>query len=93
MVQSLPKIRMPIDPFQVLDQLAPVLPPSLSDKEIIALDYDKEADVLYVSFVVNPVAVDSEALDEKGLVIAGLNEREDIIRLTILKASTFLYQN
>jgi len=84
-------MRMPIDPFQVLDQLTPILPETLFNKEIVALDYDKDADVLYVSFVSNPFAVDSEALDEKGLVIAGLNQTEKIVRLTILKASSFLF--
>ncbi|MFX0113823.1 MAG: DUF2283 domain-containing protein [Candidatus Hodarchaeota archaeon] len=50
-----------------------------------------ETDVLYVSFVPKPFAVDSESLDERGIVIAGLNPAGEIVHLTILNASSFLY--
>lgn len=82
---------MPIDPFQILDKLLPIFPQALLGRKIVALDYDKEADVLYVSFVPKPFAVDSEPLDERGLVIAGLNKSEKIVRLTILNVNSFLH--
>jgi uncharacterized protein YuzE len=82
---------MPIDPFQILDKLSPILPQALLGKEIVALDYDKEADVLYVSFVPKPFAVDSDPIAERGIVMAGLNQADQIVRITILNASSFLY--
>ncbi|MHA1838834.1 MAG: DUF2283 domain-containing protein [Candidatus Ranarchaeia archaeon] len=48
--------------------------------------YDDEADVLYIDFILNETAVDTEALDEHGMIIAGLNKKGRIINLTIMNA-------
>lgn len=82
------KVRMAVDPFKVIENAISKCKPSPSLEKVISVDYDEEADVLYVELSSEP-AFDSKALDQNGLVVAGLNRRGDIIRLTIMNAGTF----
>jgi uncharacterized protein YuzE len=80
-------LRMAVDPFMVLNSVAGRVKKQVWGK-IISLDYDEEADVLYVLFKHNE-GVDSEALDEEGYVIGKLNQYGEVVGLTILDASAY----
>jgi len=80
------KLRMAIDPFKVLDHVAEKVGKELVGKRVVSIDYDEEADVLYIQFKLDE-EVDNEALDEEGYVIGKLNNKGEIIGLTITDAS------
>ena len=80
------KLRMAIDPFKVLDRIAEKVGGKLVGKKVISMDYDEEADILYIQFKLDK-EVDNEALDEEGYIIGKLNKKGEIIGLTIIDAS------
>ena len=53
----------------------------------IWVDYDEEADILYINFSYPPEAVEHDE-DEEG-IIRNYNERGDLTGLTIIAASRF----
>lgn len=55
-------------------------------KEKFRVDYDKSADVLYVSFDRPQKATDSEYLEDEGIIVR--TRRNKVVGLTILEAST-----
>ncbi len=53
------------------------------------MGYDVEADVLYAHFESNAEAIDSDILEANENDILGLNQKEKVVRITILNASVF----
>jgi len=80
-------LRMAVDPFSVLDSVAEKAKRRVRGR-VVSVDYDEEADVLYVQFK-HDEGVDNEALDEEGYVIGKLNRSGEIIGLTIIDASKY----
>lgn len=73
----------------ILNQLQSILPQILAlskSKNSICLDYDKEADVLYVSFQKPQQATDTEMISDDILI---RKRNEEIVGITILHASSF----
>jgi uncharacterized protein YuzE len=83
--KSLSLERFGINPFSILDEVFRKYP-HLPEK-VVNIAYDREADVLYVDFTLERKAGDSEALDDLGMIIAGLDSQGEIIGLTIMNAS------
>lgn len=81
-------LRMAVDPFSVLDRVAEKTKNQVRGR-VVSVDYDEEADVLYVHFK-HEEGVDNEALDEEGYVIGKLNRSGEVIGLTIIEASRYL---
>jgi len=82
------EVRMAIDPFKVVARALNKVKKKPSMARIIAIDYDETADVLYIKFK-HSKTVDNKALDEDGLILASLNQQNEIVGLTIMEASTF----
>ena len=82
------EVKMAINPFKVVARALDKVKKKPSVAMIIAIDYDETADVLYIKFK-HSKTVDNEALDEDGLILAALNQQNEIIGLTIMEASTF----
>jgi len=80
------EVRMTIDPFKVVTEALSKVKKRLPVAKIIAIDYDEEADILYISFK-HSKTVDNEPLDENGLILASLSEQNEVIGLTIMEAS------
>jgi uncharacterized protein YuzE len=55
---------------------------------LVSVDYDDEADVLYVKFKQVKI-VGKDSLDDKGLIAVSLDERGKIVGLVIMQASKF----
>lgn len=81
------KISMAINPFQIVDRVLENVRLDFKPEKIVSIDYDEEADVLYVKFKQSKI-VDNEPLDERGLILASLNQNKEIIGLTIMEASS-----
>ena len=58
-----------------------------SSQKKLLVDYDEEADVLYISFVLPPNAVDHEE-DENGIV-KNFDESGNLVGITVIAASWF----
>jgi uncharacterized protein YuzE len=58
---------------------------------MVSVDYDDEADILYVKFKCSKI-VDNDPLDDKGLVIASLDELGKDVGLVIMEAAKFTKQ-
>ena len=82
------EVRMVIDPFKVVARALSKAKEKPSVNRIIAIDYDENADILYVRFKPSRT-VDNEPLDDSGLVLASLNQQNEVVGLTIMEASTF----
>ena len=80
-------LRMAVDPFSVLDDVAEKAGGRIRGR-VVGVDYDEEADVLYVQFK-HDEGVDNEALDEEGYVIGKLNRSGEVVGLTIINASRY----
>jgi len=82
------EVKMALDPFKAVRGALRHIkkPPSLG--KIIAIDYDEEADVLYVKFK-HSKTVDNKPLDNEGLMLASMDERNEVAGLTIMEASRF----
>jgi uncharacterized protein YuzE len=83
------EMRMAIDPFKVVGKALVGAKKMRVPRRIVSVDYDEEADVLYVKFR-HARMVDSESLDDEGLVIASLDERGRVAGLVIMEASRFV---
>ena len=82
------KVRMAIDPFKTVGNALSCARKLKLPRTMVSIDYDDEADVLYVKFK-HAKIVDNDALDVKGLVTASLDERGKIVGLVIMEASKF----
>jgi len=80
------KVRMAIDPFKVVDEALTRIKKPLPTKKITSISYDEEADVLYVKFKQSRI-VDNKPLDEKGLTLASLDEKGEVVGLIIMATS------
>ena len=80
------RMSMTIDAFKVVTEALSKVKKRPPVAKIIAIDYDEEADILYVRFK-HSKTVDNEPLDEDGLILASLNERNEVIGLTVMEAS------
>ena len=88
MEKTKPLIRMQIEATEIINRISTKYSLSLPH-EIIRMGYDAEADVLYAHFDANAEAVDSDILEENENVILGLNNKDIVVRITILNASLF----
>jgi len=82
------KMKMAIDPFKVVGKALVSAKKQRVPRRVVSVDYDEEADILYVKFR-HARMVDSESLDDEGLVVASLDERGKIAGLMIMQASKF----
>ena len=82
------KVRMTIDPFKTVENALSCTKKLKFPKTLVSVDYDDEADVLYVKFR-HAKIIDNDALDDKGLVTASLDEHGKVVGLVILEASKF----
>lgn len=82
------KMRMAIDPFKTVGNALSCARKLKLPQTMISVDYDDEADVLYVKFR-HAKIVDNNPLDDKGLVMASLDEHGKIVGLVIMEASKF----
>jgi uncharacterized protein YuzE len=89
MEETKPLIRMQIDATGIINRIATKYALSLP-QEIIRMGYDVEADVLYAHFESNAEAIDSDILEANENIILGLNQKEKVVRITILNASVFI---
>ncbi len=79
---------MKIDGIGIINRIS--LKYSLSlPKEIVRIGYDTDADVLYAHFSALAEVTDSEIQEDDENIIIGLNESNEIVRITILNASRF----
>jgi uncharacterized protein YuzE len=58
---------------------------------MVSVGYEDEAGILYVKFK-HAEIVDNDPLDDKGLVIASLDERGKVVGLVIMEVSKFSKQ-
>ena len=89
MADSISKLRMPIDPFKVLDSISELLPANILQKEVVSVSYDPETDIMYVQFDLSTDAVDNESVDEMGYILLGLNSKEEVVGITIMNAKRY----
>ena len=82
------KVRMAIDPFMAVENALVGVRKVKLPQMMVSIDYDDEADVLYIKFR-HAKIVDNESLDDKGLVTASLDEHGKVVGLAIMEASTF----
>lgn len=78
---------MPIDPFKVVRKALSNTRRKIKEK-IIGLNYDEEADILYVKFKQTKI-VDNKPLDENGMIMASLDNKGEIIGLIVMDASKY----
>jgi uncharacterized protein YuzE len=82
------KVRMAIDPFLTVENALSCAKKLNLPTKMVSLDYDDEADILYVKFK-HAKIVDNDSLDDKGLVNASLDEHGKVVGLVIMEASKF----
>ena len=73
----------------ILKHLQPILPSLVAlskKKKSVYFDYDKQADVLYVSFAKPQQATDTEILSDDILI---RKKRNEIVGITLLHASHY----
>ena len=85
------KVRMAIDPFITVENALSCAKKLKLPQTLVSVDYDDEADVLYVKFKHSKI-VDNDSLDDKGLITASLDEHGKIVGLVIMEASKFTQQ-
>lgn len=81
-------MRMAVDSFRVIGKALVGARKTRVPGRVVSLDYDEEADILYVKFK-HAKIVDNESLDEEGLVVASLDEQGEVAGLMIMEASKF----
>ncbi|MFQ6134258.1 MAG: DUF2283 domain-containing protein [Nitrososphaerales archaeon] len=79
---------MAIEPLRVVKRALSYCGKNLGSRRVIAVDFDEDADILYVKFKHSKIA-DTEPLDRKGLVAASLDDNKGIVGLIIMEASRF----
>ncbi|MBI4009202.1 DUF2283 domain-containing protein [Candidatus Roizmanbacteria bacterium] len=73
----------------IINQIQPLLPQIIAlskKKSFISFDYDKEADVLYISFQKPQQATDTEMITDDILI---RKRNEELVGVTIMHASKF----
>lgn len=68
----------------IADQYSLKLP-----RKIVMFHYDDSSDTLYVHFQYPAKSVDSKIVDSHGEIILGLNEKQKVVNLTVINASTY----
>jgi len=81
------EVRMAVDPFRVIAAALKKAERHPATRRLVSLDYDERADVLYARYSFGKI-VDSEPLDQNGLIMASLDRRHRMIGLVVLHAST-----
>jgi uncharacterized protein YuzE len=84
------KVRMAIDPFLTVENAMSYARKLNLPRKMVSVDYDDEADILYVKFK-HAKIVDNDSLDDKGLITASLDEHGKVIGLVIMEASKFTH--
>ncbi len=82
------KVKMAIDPFKTVGNALSCARKVNLPQTMVSVDYDDEADILYVKFR-HAKIVDNNPLDDKGLVMASLDEHGKIVGLIVMGASKF----
>ncbi len=82
------EVTMAIDPLKVIKGALSYCGKRLGSKKVIAIDFDEEANILYVKFKHTKI-VDTEPLDAKGLVAASLDKNQAAVGLIIMEATKF----
>ena len=82
------EVTMAVDPSKVVKSALSYCRKRLGSRNIIAVDFDEEVDILYVKFKHSKI-VDTQPLDKRGLVAASLDNDEEIVGLVIMEASRF----
>jgi uncharacterized protein YuzE len=82
------KVRMAIDPFITVENAMSYAKKLNLPRKMVSVDYDDEADILYVKFK-HAKIVDNDSLDDKGLITASLDEHGKVVGLVIMEASKF----
>ena len=82
------KVKMAIDPFKTVENALSCSRNLSIPKTMISVDNDNAADILYVKFKHTKI-VDNDAIDDKGLVVASLDEHRKVAGLIIMEASKF----
>lgn len=82
------EVTMAIEPLRVVKRALSYCGKNLGSRRVIAVDFDEDADILYVKFKHSKIA-DTEPLDRKGLVAASLDDNKGIVGLIIMEASRF----
>lgn len=82
------KVRMAIDPFITVENAMSCARKLNLPRKMVSVDYDDEADILYVKFK-HAKIVDNDSLDDKGLITASLDENGKVVGLVIMEASKF----
>ena len=80
------EVKMAVDPFRVISAALKKAGRSPRLGNLVSVDYDEEADVLYARFSHGKI-VDSKALDDAGMLMASLDSHSKIVGLVILHAS------
>lgn len=80
-------VDLAIDVASVVTKIAERYDLDLSSK-IVMFHYDDEADTLYVHFKYPSKSVDSEIVDKHGEIILGLNQKGQIVNMTVINALT-----
>lgn len=57
--------------------------------KIVMFHYDDDADTIYVHFEYPSKSVDSKIVDKHGEIILGLNQRGQIVNMTVINALTY----
>jgi uncharacterized protein YuzE len=86
------KVRMAIDPFSTVENAMSYAKKPNLPRKMVSVDYDDEADILYVKFK-HAKIVDNDSLDDRGLITASLDEHGKVVGLVIMEASKFTQPN
>ena len=81
-------VRMAVDPIRTVKNALSCSKKLKFPNTMVSVDYDDEADVLYVRFK-HAKIVDNDSLDDEGLVIASLDVQGKVVGLVISQASRF----
>jgi len=80
-------VGLAIDVASVVTKIAARYDLDLPSK-IVMFHYDDEADTLYVHFKYPSKSVDSEIVDKHGEIILRLNQKSQIVNMTVINALT-----
>ncbi|MFQ5820959.1 MAG: DUF2283 domain-containing protein [Candidatus Heimdallarchaeota archaeon] len=75
---------MKIDPLRTVHRV--LEKNALSLPHVVSLDYDEEADVLYIYFKINPEIAESDMIDKQGPVYIERNAKGEPEGLVIVNA-------
>jgi len=81
-------VELAIDVAAVVSEIAEQYHLKLPHK-IVMFHYDDSADTLYVHFQYPAKSVDSKIIGDSGEIVLGLNEKQKVVNLTAINASTY----